>query len=73
MSLDLATPGTATGLTYVEGSTHLLRAFSGGMLGPLPDGIIGGGVQLAELGPPVGCFQCFTAYQRLIEFRARVA
>jgi hypothetical protein len=54
-------PGTTT-LSY--GSTHFFHY--------LPDGIMGSGIALQDVGEPPNCYPCDIKYIRVVRFEARV-
>jgi hypothetical protein len=59
-------------LVYVPGSTELRGPSWHNFIAHLPDGIMEGGVALANLGPPVSCFECFAQYKRYVFFKVRL-
>lgn len=72
--LTFVLPGTYgyLNLVYLPGSTELRGPDWGHFVAHLPDGIMEGGIALANLGPPVSCFKCFDGYKRYIFFKVRV-
>jgi hypothetical protein len=59
-------------LVYVPGSTELRGPSWQDFIAHLPDGIMEEGIALANLGPPVSCFQCFDKYKRYVFFKAKL-
>lgn len=59
-------------LVYVPGSTELRGPLWPDFIAHLPDGIMGGGVSLANVGPPLSCYGCASEYKRYVFFEARV-
>ena len=62
-------------LIYLPGSTALYtmsHEAAGKQLARLPDGILHGGIVLADLGPPGECVDCVASYARVISFQAHV-
>jgi hypothetical protein len=69
--LALPSVTSSANLVYIPGSTALLNR-TGGVVGKLPDGIMGRGIALADIGSPQSCFECDLTYTRFITFKARV-
>jgi hypothetical protein len=59
------------GLEYIPGSSKLLGN-KGELIHYLPDGIMGYGIALQDVGSPVSCNYCAAKYTRYVNFRARV-
>jgi hypothetical protein len=58
-------------LSYIPGTTELLTE-NGYLLHYLPNGIMGYGIALQDVGSPPGCFRCESQYRRYVNFRAKV-
>lgn len=65
-------------LSYISKSTTLTSPF-GHFLYHLPNGILYGsatqypGIGLADVGAPISCVECMSAYTRFVSFQARLA
>jgi hypothetical protein len=59
------------GLEYVPGSSKLLGN-KGELIQYLPDGIMGYGIALQDVGSPLSCNECASQYLRFVNFQARV-
>jgi hypothetical protein len=60
------------GLEYIPGSSKLLGS-KGELIHYLPDGIMGYGIALQDVGSPVSCNYCASKYTRYVNFRVKVA
>jgi hypothetical protein len=58
-------------LVYIPGSTTLVDKETH-FFHPLPDGIMGNGIELEDVGPPPSCFWCAQQYIRYVYFHTRV-
>lgn len=68
--LQLPRPGHY-GLAYIPGSTTLVNR-KAHFFHYLPNGIVGYGIELEDVGPPRSCFWCAYKYIRYVYFHARV-
>ncbi|HXA54880.1 MAG TPA: hypothetical protein VNV37_08405 [Solirubrobacteraceae bacterium] len=68
--LQLPRPGHYS-LAYIPGSTTLVNR-KAHFLHYLPNGIMGYGIELEDVGPPRSCFWCAYQYIRYVYFHARV-
>jgi hypothetical protein len=59
------------GLEYIPGSSRLLGN-KGELIHYLPDGIMGYGIALQDVGSPPSCNECASKYLRYVNFQARV-
>jgi hypothetical protein len=71
VTLVLPTTSSSANLVYMPGSTVLLDR-TGRVIGSLPNGIMGRGVALTDIGSPPSCFECDLTYTRFIAFEAKV-
>lgn len=71
VEIDVPESSGYTALNYVLGSTVLVDR-QHHLVARLPDGIMDGGLALADIGSPSSCYFCDLRYTRLVFFRARV-
>lgn len=61
-----------TQLLYIPGSTELRGPSWHDFIAHLPDGIMEDGISLADIGPPITCFECGDKYKRYVFFEVKV-